>query len=449
MSSFIGVPTKHCGYNSQGERILNKGGGGLLGAVLGVASFFVPGLQPVAAAFNFINSAAQGNPFGMLTSGLGFVGSMGGFGGGGYYGEGLSGDFSGGFGGGENFGGYFGGDGGFGVGGDLGGGGYFGGDGGFDFGGQGFFSGDQGGTFAYNPDTFSIEGNLENLQPNYDVTGYPETFTSNRGDFTNTNTDISDFATPGSFGSELSAGYLPNLENLTGYETSGTVPELGLDSGGYGGPGGSNLDYMNEFATDMTASPVDSYQYSMATGTNSSGMPNTWTDNLTNTVKNKVSNMGMKDWLKVGKGLAGLYNESQQQGMLKKIAEQSASRADPFAGQRPQYQNLLSQSYSPQGLQGLFQNEYMAGSGNQLMQQLAARDAAQGRRSQAGARMAQLQSDFMSNYVPRYRTGLGNPSGANFGPGNAGQAYSLPMMLAAKNQGSGLADLFGVASSMF
>jgi len=451
----FGAHTKFDGYSAAGERTQEKGGLGIIGTVLSVASFFVPALQPIAAAVNFVSSAASGNPLGMITSGFGLANSFGGsaFGDGGFGGS----DFGGGsaFGGGDAL---FYDD--WGVGSSIGG----------DMAGAGFSSAAD--TVAAGTDFFTegdnIYGNISGLDPGsmqFDPAGYATGVESSAGDlFTNTNFDIG-VGDPGTYGADLSnsgalgsGGYLNTYQDLNAASQTGTLPQLGeapsLDTTGFGydmGPYqstgvGDTSGYSAGDSLDAGGGSLgNEYSYYPSQG-GEMGPPE---PGFMDKISNKVGNMKMGDWLKVGKGLYGMYNEQNQLKELKKMGERAASMADPFAPQRPQYQSLLSQSYTPQGLQSLFNTEYMGGQGNQLMQQLQARDAASGRRSQYGARLAQLQSDFMNNYIPRYRQGLGNPSGANFGPGNASTAYISGMRPAIMNQGAGLAGLMGGLSDIF
>ena len=454
MSKF-GVINKHSGYTRDGLRTAEKGGGGILGSILSVASIFVPALAPVAAAFNFVNAAATGNPLGMITSGFGFANSLGGFGGG---------DFGGGGGdwGGSDFGsgGGFGGDTGS-WGGDFGSGG--GGDwGGSDFGSGGGFGGDIGSTISPGTDFFVGEGNtisgdvsglenssfdqyggltgvedtagtfFENTNPMLDL---PENFGGAVDTLTSANLGA---GIPGIEGGMISPGSeMPSLENIYSGTDIPSSSSTTLDMGGSGE--GTSLDTRGYAGDgDGMLSPAGD----VPSGTPSE--PSMW-DNITN----KVGKMNMKDWLKVGGGLYGMFNEQSQLKDLRKLADSSASMADPFASQRPQYQQYLSQSYSPTGLNDIFNREYMAGAGGQLMNQISARDAAQGRRSQYGARRAQLQSDFMNRYMPQYRQGLMQPSGANANPANAAQLYASASRPAIMNQGRGAAGLLGSLSDMF
>lgn len=75
------------------------GGGGILGTVLGVASAFIPVLQPVAIAYNSVKAIQSGNPWNIAMAGFGAYNALsGGFGGNSGYSPdniGSYGDFTG------------------------------------------------------------------------------------------------------------------------------------------------------------------------------------------------------------------------------------------------------------------------------------------------------------------------------------------------------------------
>lgn len=65
------------------KKIFGGGGGGILGTVLGVASAFIPVLQPVAIAYNSVKAIQSGNPWNIAMAGFGAYNALsGGFGGG-------------------------------------------------------------------------------------------------------------------------------------------------------------------------------------------------------------------------------------------------------------------------------------------------------------------------------------------------------------------------------
>lgn len=64
------------------KKIFGGGGGGILGTVLGVASAFIPVLQPVAIAYNSVKAVQSGNPWNIAMAGFGAYNALsGGFGG--------------------------------------------------------------------------------------------------------------------------------------------------------------------------------------------------------------------------------------------------------------------------------------------------------------------------------------------------------------------------------
>jgi hypothetical protein len=132
-------------------------------------------------------------------------------------------------------------------------------------------------------------------------------------------------------------------------------------------------------------------------------------DNITNQFMAKpVTNS-----YKLGSTLYDAYNKNQQSKLMQQMAEKS----DPFASQRAQYQQKLSQSYSDP--MSIYNGAEFSGLNDLFSRQIAARDAAAGRNSQYGARATERQNYFNS-YLDNYRKSLQTPAGANIAPNASG-----------------------------
>lgn len=128
---------------------------------------------------------------------------------------------------------------------------------------------------------------------------------------------------------------------------------------------------------------------------------------------------------------------------LSAIANQQREQMDPFGAQRAQYQQLLSQTYTnPNVVLGRPEIQAQL---EQMKQQMDARDAAAGRRSQYGSRANQLAL-AAATLVDKYRQQLATLAGANIGP-NTNQAAQIAAAGADYNA-KGLAPLFNAASNI-
>lgn len=162
-------------------------------------------------------------------------------------------------------------------------------------------------------------------------------------------------------------------------------------------------------------------------------------------ITDRIKNMSMKDYMKLGQGLYSGVSNLQRSGDMKNLLDEYSGRVDPFGSQRPQYQRRLADLFTPEGMNRAFET-YMAGPGATAMEQMARRDAAQGRRSQAGSLRARLQQNFMSN-LNNEKSLLSNLSGAQFGPGSVA---SLASSLGPRTSDAGAwMPMFGALGSIF
>lgn len=147
-------------------------------------------------------------------------------------------------------------------------------------------------------------------------------------------------------------------------------------------------------------------------------------DFLSNLFNTGVDNF-MKDPLKnTGTLLSGLVSYLQGQGQsddLAKLLQQGLSQSDPFGSQRAYYAQRLKDTYTnPVGVQK--SPEYQAVHAREL-DALERADAAQGRRSQYGARAEKMDQNFME-YLNKERATLAGLAGSGISPSQVAQLSS-------------------------
>lgn len=140
------------------------------------------------------------------------------------------------------------------------------------------------------------------------------------------------------------------------------------------------------------------------------------TDYISNLFNSGVDNF-MKDPVKnTGTLLSGLVSYLQGQGQagdLSNLLKQSLAQADPFGSQRAYYAQKLKDTYTnPVGVQQ--SPEYQAVHAKEL-DALERADAAQGRRSQYGARAEKMDQNFME-YLNKERSTLAGLAGSGISP---------------------------------
>lgn len=423
------------------------GFGGLIGSIVNVALDFIA--PPVGAAMHAVMGAynlSQGNVLGAIGNGLGAY-NVGGFGdvaGGGAsgwdYGPGNIGDTSGGL-------------------------------GAWDFG-PGNVSDGLGGGWDFGPGSF-----MDNLPAGADFgTGdfaYSlggQAYSPENLPFNSSGIDIGqgnaystqDINTLSSTAPQtgLSQTYGISSPDATASQSNALSTQPSLDAGGSTGgtetfdAGGGNLGTSYGSQSVPSNSPLAQLGSNYNTPDQSLGeVGRSAVDKLTNpnaqdylgrawqTGINKVMDNPIASATKGLGTLYSMYQNQQAANALKKMA----SQADPFASQRGQYQQLLSQSYT--NPEAIYNSGPFQGIQDLFSKQIAARDAAAGRNSQYGARAAELQNNFM-NYLQNYQKNLSGLAGAQFGPGTGLQAGMAGVGYANRNPailGAGLQNIFGLA----
>lgn len=145
-------------------------------------------------------------------------------------------------------------------------------------------------------------------------------------------------------------------------------------------------------------------------------LSNLFNTGATNFMKDPVKNTGTL--------LSGLVSYLQGQGQssdLSNLLKQGLSQSDPFGSQRAYYAQRLKDTYTnPVGVQK--SPEYQAVHAREL-DALERADAAQGRRSQYGARAEKMDQNFME-YLNKERATLAGLAGSGISPSQVAQLNS-------------------------
>jgi len=137
-----------------------------------------------------------------------------------------------------------------------------------------------------------------------------------------------------------------------------------------------------------------------------------------------------------GQLIGGLYGASQNRDIADQLQQQGEAM-DPFRSQRPQYQNLLSQSYSDP-----FSAPEFSKLAALYTQQIMRKMAGKGLRGNPMQIYAGLQ-DQMTGHLDKYRESLMAPSGANLG---AGAGANLFGEAANRRSNSNLDLMYGLST---
>lgn len=228
----------------------------------------------------------------------------------------------------------------------------------------------------------------------------------------NTGTGLSD--TPTGQITNLGTDMITSPENLQSLVNSSPIGSELLP-----GTPGSTGGYLNP--TMAAGSGVAAA--AQGTGSITDYISNLFNSGVDNFMKDPVKNTGT-----VLSGLVSYLQGQDQAGDLSKLLKNSLAQADPFGSQRAYYAQKLKDTYTnPVGVQN--SPEYQAVRAKEL-DALERADAAQGRRSQYGARAEKMNQNFME-YLNKERSTLAGLAGASISP----------------NQVASLATNLGVGSS--
>lgn len=112
--------------------------------------------------------------------------------------------------------------------------------------------------------------------------------------------------------------------------------------------------------------------------------------------------------------LASGRQNTQKAGAINNMIQQQQARVDPFASQRPQYQQALAST-----IQNPYAQPIVKAQVDQLAQQQAIRDAAAGRRSNNATSSPALLA-AQAQIAQQYMNSLMKPAGADINPTSAG-----------------------------
>lgn len=227
------------------------------------------------------------------------------------------------------------------------------------------------------------------------------------------------------------AGNLGDVGKLGFTGTAGqTIPGVssgvlsGLGSAGQGGLAGlGGALSLGQIGTDLA--PLVSNVGNIPTNSSSPEFgPYTspGSTNMLDTVRKFLSSNTGGNIVDLLSGLYGLYQNSQNQGNMQDFINSLLDKSDPFASQRGMYQQKLADAYN--NPMAIYNTPEYQGISNLYRNQLEAKDAAAGRRSQYASREQDMNDHFLS-YLDKYRTGLQAPAGVQINPSGASAAASL------------------------
>lgn len=219
------------------------------------------------------------------------------------------------------------------------------------------------------------------------------------------------------------AGNLGDVGKLGFTGTAGqTIPGVssgvlsGLGSAGQGGLAGlGGALSLGQVGTDLA--PLLSNVGNIPT--NSSSTSSSGSTNMLDTVKKFLSSNTGGNTVDLLSGLYGLYQNRQNQGNTQDFINSLLDKSDPFASQRGMYQQKLADAYN--NPMAIYNTPEYQGISNLYRNQLEAKDAAAGRRSQYASREQDMNDHFLS-YLDKYRTGLQAPAGVQINPSGASAA---------------------------
>ena len=207
--------------------------------------------------------------------------------------------------------------------------------------------------------------------------------------------------------SDVSSGNITNLgtDMITSPENLQQLTNTNLGSELLPGTPGTTGGYLNPTmaAGSGTAAVAQSANFSVP-----EFLSNLFNTGATNFMKDPLKNSTTL--------LGGLISYLQGQGQsddLAKLLKQGLSQSDPFGSQRAYYAQRLKDTYTnPVGVQK--SPEYQAVHAREL-EALERADAAQGRRSQYGARAEKMDQNFME-YLNKERATLAGLAGSGISP---------------------------------
>ena len=145
-----------------------------------------------------------------------------------------------------------------------------------------------------------------------------------------------------------------------------------------------------------------------------------WTlGGISDTLASIFNSQGGQTGMKLLAALAEGSQNRKQANNLQKIAQQQTARLDPFASQRPFYQQQLQATVQDPYSQPMVKSQV-----DQLARAQAIKDAAAGRRSNTATSAPALIA-AQAQVAQQYMNSLMNPAGANINPSGAASMNSM------------------------
>ena len=212
------------------------------------------------------------------------------------------------------------------------------------------------------------------------------------------------FGSVGSTAPDLGTGMITSPEGLSGLVNSQPIGTT-LGAATPGTTGGYLVPSLGGEALATTAA---------AGGLASSASSVTdWLGNVFNQGVDKFMSDPLKNTLNLVSGISSYLGQNDQAKALEDYLKQGLSQSDPFGSQRAYYMNRLKNTYTnPEGY--LKSPEYSAISKRRL-EALERADAAQGRRSQYGARTEKMHEFDLEN-LSKERAMLAQLAGSGINP---------------------------------
>ena len=207
----------------------------------------------------------------------------------------------------------------------------------------------------------------------------------------------------GSTAPDLGTGMITSPEGLSGL-VNGQPIGTALGAATPGTTGGYLVPSLGGEALATTAA---------AGGLASSSSVTDWLSNVFNQGVDKFMSDPLKNTLNLVSGISSYLGNNAQAKALEDYLKQGLSQSDPFGSQRAYYMNRLKSTYTnPEGY--LKSPEYSAISKRRL-EALERADAAQGRRSQYGARTEKMHEFDLEN-LNKERAMLAQLAGSGINP---------------------------------
>ena len=207
----------------------------------------------------------------------------------------------------------------------------------------------------------------------------------------------------GSTAPDLGTGMITSPEGLSGL-VNGQPIGTALGAATPGTTGGYLVPSLGGEALATTAA---------AGGLASSSSVTDWLGNVFNQGVDKFMSDPLKNTLNLVGGISSYLGQNDQAKALEDYLKQGLSQSDPFGSQRAYYMNRLKNTYTnPEGY--LKSPEYSAISKRRL-EALERADAAQGRRSQYGARTEKMHEFDLEN-LTKERAMLAQLAGSGINP---------------------------------